>query len=129
MKRYNRNKYNSRKVVYDGIEFDSVKERNRYMDLKWQQEIGEISGLRLQVRYELIPEKREPDIIGKRGGVKKGKLIERSCEYVADFVYFDKDENLVVEDVKGYRQEAAYKIFVIKRKLMLHVHGIRVQEV
>lgn len=129
MRRYNRNKYNARTVVYDGITFDSVHERNRYIELKELQEVGEISGLRLQVPYEIIPAQREPDIIGKRGGVKRGKTIERNCEYVADFVYFDKYGELVVEDAKGYKDGEAYKLFVVKRKLMLQVHGIRVQEV
>lgn len=35
----------------------------------------------------------------------------------------------IVEDVKGYKDGGAYRIFSIKRKLMLYIHHIRVKEV
>ena len=88
-----------------------------------------ISELKRQVKYVLIPAQREPDTIGKRGGKIKGKLIERECSYVADFVYKDSQGNTVVEDVKGYRGGGAYEIFKIKRKLMLYLKNIEVKEV
>lgn len=51
-------------------------------------------------------------------------------KYVADFVYTDTRTNLtVVEDVKGYRDGGAYRVFVIKRKLMLQRFGIQIKEV
>ena len=110
--------------------FDSRKELNRYKSLLLAQETGVITDLRRQVKYILIPAQREPDIIGPKGGVKKGKIIERELAYVADFVYQMSGET-IVEDVKGYRNPkcGAYGTFVIKRKLMLWVHGIRVKEV
>jgi hypothetical protein len=40
-----------------------------------------------------------------------------------------KDGQQIVEDVKGYKKGAAYNIFVIKRKMMLHFRGIRINEV
>ena len=43
---------------------------------------------------------------------------------MADFVYV-RDGQTVVEDAKGVRT----KDYIIKRKLMLWLHGIRVQEV
>ena len=52
-------------------------------------------------------------------------LAERKCEYIADFVYTDKDGNTIVEDAKGVRTPE-YKI---KRKLMLYRHGIKIKEV
>ena len=58
--------------------------------------------------------------------IKKKILIERSCRYVADFVYTDRATGrTVVEDTKGFRT----KEYIIKRKLMLHVHGIRIKEI
>lgn len=117
-------KYHSKKTVVDGMVFDSKKEARRFSVLKALENAGEISGLRRQVEFLLIPEQREPDTIGKRGGVHKGKVIERKCSYVADFVYL-RDHELVVEDVKGIRTHD----YIIKRKLMLHIHGIRVKEV
>lgn len=117
-------KYHSKKTVVDGMVFDSKKEARQYGMLKALEKAGEISGLRRQVEFLLIPEQREPDTIGKRGGVHKGKLLERKVCYYADFVYV-RDHELVVEDVKGFRTDD----YVVKRKLMLYIHGIRVQEV
>ncbi|MDE7159982.1 MAG: DUF1064 domain-containing protein [Muribaculaceae bacterium] len=93
----------------------SRKEHKRAAELKLMQLAGEISGLREQVSFELIPTQRDPS----------GKLLERSCRYIADFVYNDRDGNLVVEDTKGFRT----KDYLIKRKLMLHVHAIRIKEI
>ena len=50
---------------------------------------------------------------------------ERRVDYIADFGYSDKNGNEVVEDVKWVRTQA----YVIKRKLMLWRHGIRIREV
>lgn len=129
--RANKSKYNS-KTIYatDGMKFDSKKEYLRYMYLKDKEKDGYIKDLQTQVKYILIPAQRESDTIGKRGGVKKGKLIERECAYYADFVYYDCIDNCkVVEDVKGYKAAGAYNLFTIKRKLMLYVHGIKIKEV
>lgn len=125
------NKYNATKTVVDGIEFSSRKESRRYKELKIMLEAGEISDLQMQVPYELIPAIKEPDTIGVRGGRKPGKTIERALTYICDFQYRDTDGNLVVEDVKGCRKSdmAAYRIFVIKRKMMLWKFGITVKEI
>ena len=48
-------KYHAIKTVYDGITFDSRKEARRYAALKLLERAGEISDLRTQVKYELIP--------------------------------------------------------------------------
>ena len=91
---------------------------------------GIISNLQRQVKYVLIPTQREPAVLGPRGGVKPGKLIENECSYIADFVYtVNETGETVVEDVKGYKKGEAYKVFTIKRKLMLFVYGIQVKEV
>lgn len=123
------NKYNAKKVSLDGIEFDSKKEARRYQELLLLQKAGEIYMLERQKVYELLPAQREPDTVGKRGGLIKGKLLERAVEYVADFVYTDKNGKTVVEDVKGFREGGAYAVFVLKRKLMLYRYGIKVIEV
>ena len=95
--------------------YASGREHRRADELKMMQRAGLISDLREQVKYELIPAQ-----------YRDGKLIERACAYVADFVYFDREANsLVVEDTKGFRT----KEYIIKRKLMLHVHGIVIKEI
>lgn len=120
-----KSKYHSRKFVVDGIEFDSELEGRRYAQLRLLERIGEIRDLQMQVPFELIPSQREPGRVGKRGGVYKGRVIEQSVVYYADFVYTTRSGERIVEDVKGVRTAD----FVIKRKLMLYVHKIRIKEV
>ncbi len=125
------NKFGARKVTApDGQKFDSQKEYRRWCELRLLERAGKISGLERQPKFELIPTQREPDTIGPRGGVRQGAVLEKSCTYVGDFAYW-QDGKYIVEDVKGYQNptSAAYAKFVIKRKLMLWVHGIQVKEV
>lgn len=74
----------------------------------------EIESLERQVRFELLPAQRGAD----------GKVAERRVDYVADFVAKLKDGGLAAIDVKGFRTPE----YVIKRKLMLYRHGIRIIE-
>lgn len=119
-----RTKYNSRKTIVYGIAFDSRKEANRYLVLRDLERQGKITDLKMQVPFLLIPAQRAPETVGPKGGTKMGKLLERSCEYYADFVY-NRNGETVVEDAKGVRTDD----YIIKRKLMLYTHGIRVREV
>lgn len=121
-------KYRAKKASVDGIEFDSRKEANRYCELKLLQRAGKIQNLELQKAFELIPAQREADTIGKRGGIIKGKVIEKAVFYRADFVYTENGET-VVEDVKGYKGGGAYAVFTIKRKLLLYKYGIKIKEI
>lgn len=107
------NKYHSKKITRDGMTFDSVKEYRRFCDLSLLEKAGKIANLQRQVPFLLIPSQRID-----------GKVAERACNYIADFVY-EKDGQQVVEDTKGFKT----KDYIIKRKLMLHVHGIRINEV
>lgn len=116
-------KYHSQKVEADGIRFDSKKEYERYCELQLLEKAGKIQNLRRQVKYVLIPEQREPDIINPNCSLKKGKLLERECSYFADFVYEENGET-IVEDVKGFRT----KEYGIKKKLMLYMHGVKIRE-
>lgn len=114
-----RSKYGARKMVIDGITFDSKKEANRYRELKLLEKAGEICCLRLQVPFELIPaqyeETGEVYTKGKnKGKPKRGKCIEKAVNYIADFVYYNSDATVrTVEDVKGMRTP----VYIIKRKL------------
>lgn len=119
-------KYHNHKLTFGDKTFDSMKEYNRYLELLDLEQKGKIKELRRQVKYVLVPAQREPDSTGKRGGVKKGKLIEREIAYYADFVYRLTDtDTLIVEDTKGVRTTE----YIIKRKLMLFIHGIRIKEI
>lgn len=117
-------KYHNQKCSYDGMTFDSKRERDRCCELRLLLKAGVISDLRCQVSFRLVPEQRGPDTLGPRGGRRRGRVLEKAVDYVADFVYV-RDGQTVVEDAKGVRT----KDYIIKRKLMLWLHGIRVQEV
>lgn len=101
-----RGKFGNRKTVVDGITFDSKAEAARYGVLKILQAAGVVTDLRLQVPFELTV-----------NGLKV-------CRYVADFVYVI-DGKEIVEDVKGMRTRE----YSLKRKLMLAVFGIEIQEI
>lgn len=106
-------KYHNRKITVNGEKFDSIKEYNRFRELLLLESAGEISDLRRQERFPLIPAQ-----------YKDGKCIERECDYIADFVYKENGVK-IVEDVKGYKTPE----YIIKRKLMLLCYGIRIKEV
>lgn len=117
-------KYGARRCVVAGIGFDSKKEARRYLVLRDRERAGEISGLELQRKFVLIPAQRGPSTYTKTGKERPGKVLEREVAYVADFCYEEAGE-LVVEDTKGVRTPE----YVIKRKLMLWVHGIAIREI
>ncbi len=126
------NKYKNNKCVVDGIVFDSRREARRYKELMLMQAAGKISRLQRQVKFVLIPAQYLPTGEVYKRGEKKGqpkmKLAERECSYIADYVYYDSNNKLHVEDVKGYKGGEAYNLFKIKRKMMLYIHKIRVEE-
>lgn len=136
--RKNNTKLNNKAITIDGIEFQSTKEGNRYCELKLLQRSGKISNLELQKRYELIPAQYETVETGEyyKIGAKKGQpktkevCIEQSVVYIADFVYQENGKT-IVEDVKGFRDPSSstYAKFVLKRKMMLWLHGIKIKEV
>ena len=109
-----RSKYNARKTTVDGIIFDSKKEAEYYLYLCQQMKDGKIDSFERQVRFDLIPSQYE----GCR-------CVERPVFYKADFVTWRRGERLDVVDCKGMR----LPVYVIKRKLMLWVHGIKIKEV
>ena len=107
-------KYGNHKVVVDCEKVaDSKHEYSRLCELKVLQRAGEIKDLQTQVRYNLIPAQK---ICGK---------TERGVSYVADFVYWTKNDKFVCEDAKGHKTAD----YIIKRKLMKLIHNIDVVEV
>ena len=96
------NKYRNKKVIIDGIEFDSKKESVRYKELKLLERAGLIKDIQLQVKYELQP------------SFKKNGETYRAITYIADFTYWDnKHSKTIVEDTKGFETD----VFKIKHKL------------
>lgn len=113
-------KYHAKKVMVDGVMFDSVREARRWSELKILEKAGIITDLQRQVPFTLIPSQPVFDpITGKKVGT------ERPVKYIADFVYYTQGGYKVVEDTKGMRT----KDYIIKRKLLLHKFGIAITEV
>lgn len=120
-----RRKYGNKKCEFQGQVFDSSLEMKRWLFLKDAERRGEISSLRRQVEYILIPAQYRTEVVHLKTKDKYvERLIEKKCSYFADFVY-DKDGVAVVEDTKGLRLQD----YVIKRKLMLFLLGIQIREV
>ena len=105
-------KYKNKPIQIHGIWFQSEKEGFRYMELLSELQAGKIECLELQKEYELIPKQQ-----------KSNGKFEQPVKYKADFAYV-RDGKEYVEDTKGFRT----KDYVIKRKLMLFVHGVEIVE-
>lgn len=130
LKRKKGNKYNAKKVVVDGITFDSEKESKRYLFLKQAQADGLISGLELQPKFELIPPIKEIYIKHLK---TKDKVCERTVQlpitYKGDFSYI-KDGVRVIEDVKASPHIASLdKAFLIKEKLFRYLFGFSIKRI
>lgn len=102
------NKYYAKKTVVGGIRFDSLREARRYQELLLLEHAGQITGLRRQVRYDLVV-----------NGVKIGR-------YTADFIYAENGNN-VVEDVKSPATKKA-RDYILRKKLMLALFDIAIKE-
>lgn len=121
-------KYNNKKVEYNGILFDSKKEKDRFVFLKDAEEQGLISNLQRQVKFELLPAIKEKYI-------KHLKTKEKECErtvqlaisYTCDFQY-EKDGVVVVEDIKP-SPALIPKEFVLKEKLFRYKYGFSIKRV
>lgn len=107
-----KSKFKNIRVEFEGMKFDSKGELARFIELRNLASAGEISSLKRQVRYELAPHVF-------LNGKKKPALA-----FWADFVYYDKWGNEIVEDFKG-KITTAYRI---KKHLMKHVHGVDIIE-
>lgn len=106
-----RSKYGNKRVQFQGLNFDSIGERDRYIQLKQSMTDGEIFNLVRQARYPLTAH-----------GVK-------ICDYVADFAYevVTKDHGFpeikkVVEDFKGVMTD----VFRIKAKMFKAQYGFEI---
>lgn len=97
------NKYKNHKTIYNGIEFDSCKERDYYLQLLLLQRAGVVDKIDRQVKYIL-----------QAPFVYQGHK-ERAITYYADFKVYYTDGRIEVVDVKGYRTD----VYKLKRKLLL----------
>ena len=123
-----RSKYGNRKVIIEGIKFDSEREAKRYLTLKEYQNKGDISDLKLQVVYELIPAIKElKTVVLKTKTIQKEVTIQQPITYRCDFTYIHNGV-LVVEDIKISPKMLPTE-YKLKKKLMRYIHGITIKEV
>lgn len=109
------NKYKNKKVKYDGIIFDSIKEKSWYIKYKLMEKSQEIWDLQRQVKFPLIET------------FKLNDKTYRTTYYIADFVYRDKEDKLHVIDVKS--KVTRTQVYQLKKKLMAWKYGIEIEEV
>lgn len=102
-----KSKYKNVPCICNGIKFPSLKEAKRYVSLYYRQKAGEIFKLKLQVNFPIL--------------VKGVKV----CTYKADFVYFNKAGQRIVEDAKGMKTP----VYKLKKKLLFQTDGIEIIEV
>jgi len=101
-------KWHNVRTKVDGFTFDSLSEAKRYGELKIEVMAGIITALEVHKPFSL-----------NVNGV-------HICDYESDFTYV-RDGKFVVEDVKSTPTITyAYRI---KKRLMLAMHGIEIQEV
>lgn len=118
-------KYKNKRVECDGRVFDSLKEYNRYCQLKALLKCGAISDLKLQVPFELIPAIYEDVVVQLKTKTKiEKRCVQRAVKYIADFVYM-KDGRMIVEDTKGFRT----KEYELKKKMMRALLGTVIREI
>lgn len=111
------NKYKNKKVIYNGIKFDSIKEKNRYMQLLYLEKAGLIKDIKLQYEFELQP----------AFTLNKKKI--RKITYIADFYYYDNNLNdYVVEDVKSEITKKD-KTYCLKKKLFQYKYQKEIIEI
>ena len=123
-----RPKYGNHKIKNAYGTYDSPLEYARFIFLSNREKEGEITNLRRQVEYLLIPAQYGTEIKHLKTKDKEVRvLLERSCSYVADFVY-ERNGKTIVEDCKRAKGNIT-KTAKIKKKLLLWVHGIELRYV
>lgn len=128
-KRQKGEKYGNKKVTYDGITFDSIRERDRYIILKDAEKRGVISELETHPRYELVPAVWHDEVVHLKTKDKiVSKCKQRAITYSADFRYKKSDGTVVVEDVK-ISPHMLPKDFLLKEKMLFAFKGVQIKRV
>jgi hypothetical protein len=94
-------KHGNKYTHVDGILFQSRLEANRYSQLKLLQRAGTIKGFCRQPEFVLV----------------EGNESQLAITYKSDFIVFNLDGSVTVEDTKGYESEQwkrTYKMFKAK---------------
>lgn len=101
-------KFGNKRCIYNGIKFDSLAEKDRYIELLALEQAGKISGLKVhgkELTYSLVSSFKYQTFTGEI-------RTHRAITYIPDFGYFINGK-WVIEDVKGLITD----VFKIKHKL------------
>ena len=110
-----KSKYHNKKCSFGEYNFDSIKEKNRYITLLSLVQKGEIKDLVLQPRF-LLQDK-----------FKRNGQTYRKIEYVSDFQYFSVlKSKTIIEDVKASKTFTT-DVYKIKKKLFLNLLSVNVE--
>ena len=122
-------KYFSKKIRNEYGEFDSKAEFERYLHLKHLEDIGAISYLKRQVKFEIIPKLVRKDKVHLKTKVKEVERVEEmAAHYTADFCYLDHDGKYIIEELKGsYTKNLAD--YILRRKLIKRIVFLHNEEV
>ena len=110
---WNNNKYQNKKCEYEGMKFDSQKERDYYKKLELLQKYGKITDLKRQVEFVVLETFQ-----------LEGKTY-RKTKYIADFTYKDEKGKYHIVDTKGFKTPE----YLLKKKLMAWKYGYEIEEV
>ena len=110
-------KYFNKKVHWEGMTFDSIREFERFQELRIMEKAGEISDLKIQPKFPLkIGDK---DIRIRSDRYPNGRRVS----YYGDFAYTDSNGETVVEDVKGQDTPVSR----LKRAIVESQYGVAVK--
>ena len=122
-------KYFSKKIKNEHGNFDSKDEFDRYLYLKHMEDIGTISYLKRQVRFEIIPKLIRKEKIQLKTKVKEVDRVEEiAAHYTADFCYIDHDGKYIIEELKSdYTKNLTD--YILRRKLITRIVFNHTEEV
>lgn len=109
------NKFNAKRVVIDGVTFDSKKEGERYRVLKTLRNHADPAQKVTKIKRQV------PYLVEVNG--------QKICNYKLDFEVTYGDGRVEYEDVKGLRKGSAYQVFRLKKKLVEAIYGIKIIEI
>ncbi len=107
--------------------FDSNSEYERYLLLLDMERNGEITDVKRQVTFKLLPQQTKVVRKQLKTKIKETiKVVEQDMVYTADFTYYNSNGELIVEDHKGSKWNVD-EAMRIKKKLLYYFHGIELK--
>lgn len=109
-------KYLGKKIIYKWIKFDSIEERNRFIELEEMQKYWEIHNLEIQPQF-ILQESFKIENPARKSWFQSFSAIK----YTADFKYLEKWEELyTIEEVKWSKYQAKKDTaYSIRKRLFL----------